>query len=574
VVIVFVLIGLAMAASLAGLVVLSALMGSAPSIPSNATLYLPIQLPLPELQPSDLVSQLVRRQPTLREVIVAIDKAKRDSRVKSLVITPRSGSPLWGQAQDLRTAILDFRTSGKTVTAFLESAGVQEYYLASAADRIVLMPAGQLDLTGIATYELFFRGTLDKLGVTPDLLHIGDYKTAANTFTERHYTAAHRDMAQSLNRDWYDELVRAIAEGRKRSVDEVTKLIDAGPYLAEAAMQAGLVDELAYADQLDDQRPILGTQRLDADTYAQVAVPARTGAGRVAVLYAVGAIAQGQSVFDGGVGGVVGSDTFSDWLRKVRLDPAVRAVVVRIDSPGGSAVASEIIWREMQLTNERKPVVVSMGDVAASGGYYIAAPATAIVAEPGTLTGSIGVVTGKFVVSEGAGKLGITTGSVADGRHAEIYSPFKPFSASERTAIQEQMQATYDVFVQRVADGRKRTREQVDAVGQGRVWTGRQALERGLVDELGSLDRAIQIAKERANLDPNRAPDLLVYPQPPSFFEMLAAPLGPAPLMSSGVDGLLARPEFKVLERAATFFARVRRGEMLLVMPNVFGSAR
>jgi len=567
---VFALIFIAMAVSLGGLLLISLTMGAPPPVPSSATLYLPVSAPFPEVSSFDLVSQLVRRQATLRETIAAIQKAKRDSRVKALVITPSASGALWAQLQEVRAAIEDYRTSGKPVTAFLEFGGAQEYYLASAADRIVLMPGGQLDLTGVATYELFFRGTLDKLGVTPDLLHVGDYKSAANTFTEKGFTKAHLEMSKSLNRDWYDEMVKAIAVGRKRTVEEIRTVIDDGPFLAEAAQKAGLVDALAYEDQLDDEKPMAGTQRLDAETFSRAVSSGTqwTPGARIALLYATGAIASGRSSFDGATGMVLGSETFVEWLRKVRADSSVRAVVVRIDSPGGSAIASEVIWRELMLTREKMPVIVSMGDVAASGGYYIAAPAHVILAQPGTLTGSIGVVTGKFVLDDALGKLGTGTASVSDGRNAEIYSPFRAFTPGERARIEEQMQATYDMFVSRVVDGRKSTREKIDAVAQGRVWTGRQALERGLVDEMGGLDRAIQLAKERAKLDVNKSVELVVYPMAPSLFDMLANPFGTG--TASGLDLFLGRPNARAVEGAARMMGRFRRGEALLIMPNVF----
>jgi protease-4 len=568
VVVVFALIAVAMMVSLGGLLVLSMMVAAPPPVPSNATLYLPVKAPFPEVASFDLVSQLVQRPATLRDTLEAIRKAKRDSRVKALVITPSAGGALWAQLQEVRTAIEDFKTSNKPVTAFLESGGGQEYYVASAADRVVMMPAGQLDLAGVATYELFFRGTLDKLGVTPDLLHIGDYKTAANTFTEKGFTKEHLEMSKSLNRDWYDEMVRAIATSRKRTVEEIRAVIDDGPFLAEAAKKAGLVDALLYEDQLDDEKPIAGTQRLDSQTFAQVPASGDgwTPGARIAVLYAVGAIASGKSSFDG-AGLVVGSDTFAEWLRKIRIDSSVRAAVIRIDSPGGSAIASEVIWRELMLTRDKMPVIVSMGDVAASGGYYMAVPAHVIVAEPGTLTGSIGVVTGKFVLDEALGNLGMTTGSVSDGRNAEIYSPFRPFTATERTRVQEQMRATYDLFVSRVAQGRKSTSEKIDAVGQGRVWTGRQARERGLVDEIGGLDRAIQLAKEHAKLDVKKDVSLLVYPQPPSIFDLLANPLG-AP--GTGLDVFLSRSNARAIGATALIMQLYRRGEPLMLMPNVF----
>ena len=570
VVVVFILIFIAMGISMMGLLLVGAMAGAPPSVPTNATLYLPIRAPFPEIEGFDLFSQFGSRPATLRATIEAIQKAKIDSRVKALVITPSASGALWAQIQEVRAALVDFRTSGKPITAYLEAGGAQEYYLASAADRIVMMPAGQLDLTGLATYELFFRGALDKLGVRPDLLHIGDYKTAANTFTEHGFTKAHLEMSQSLNRDWFDELVRAIADGRKKSVDEIRKLIDGGPYLADGAKKAGLVDQLAYEDQLDDERPIAGTQRLDASTYSQVSVSSGriTSSSRIALLYATGTIASGRSSFDGAVGTVLGSETFVDWLRKIRIDPAVKAVVVRIDSPGGSAIASEVIWREVMLTREKMPVIVSMGDVAASGGYYIAVPAQTIVAEPGTLTGSIGVVTGKFVLDGTFEKLGVGTGAVSDGKFAEIYSPFRAFSPAERARVEEQMQSTYELFLSRVVEGRKSTRAKIDAVAQGRVWTGHQARERGLVDEIGGLDRAIQIAKQKAKIDEKSDVDLLVYPQKPSFYDLLANPFGAG--AAATIELMAVRRDAHPIEAAAETLLRFRRGESLFLMPNVF----
>jgi protease-4 len=229
------------------------------------------------------------------------------------------------------------------------------------------------------------------------------------------------------------------------------------------------------------------------------------------------------------------------------------------------------MWRELMLTRDLKPLIVSMGDVAASGGYYIAVPAHTIVAEPGTLTGSIGVVTGKFVLGGTADKLGVGTGSLSDGKHAEIYSPFRPFNPEERARVEEQMRATYELFVSRVATGRKSNREKIDAVGQGRVWTGHQALERGLVDELGGLGRAIRLAKERAKLDVTKDVDLVVYPQKPSLYDIFSNPLTPGlTAAGAGANILFRRPEIRALDAAGAAINRFRRGEMLALMPNVF----
>ncbi len=541
-----------------------------PSVPQNAALYLPIQAPFSEVESNDVFSQFVRQPPTLRQTIETIKKAKADSRVKTLVFTPQAAGALWAQLQEVRGALQDFRASGKPLTAFLEFGGAQEYYLASAADRIVMMPAGQLDVSGLATYELFFRGTLDKIGVYPDLLHIGDYKTASNNFTEKTFTPAHKEMYRSLNKDWYDELVRAIAAGRKRPEADVRRILDDGPFLAEGARAAGLVDALGYEDQIDDHPPVAGTRRFDNELYQRVPRPAmaRVPNARIAVLYAVGTIASGRSSFDGPGGGVVGSETFVQWLRKVRVDASVRAVVVRVDSPGGSAIASEVIWRELMLTRDVKPLIVSMGDVAASGGYYMAVPAHAIVAQPGTITGSIGVVTGKFVLKSALDKIGVGAEGVSEGRRAEIYSPFRPFTPDERSRIEEQMQSTYELFVSRVSEGRGKPRAQIDAVAQGRVWTGHQARGLGLVDELGGLDRAIQLAKEKARLDATKDVDLLIYPPRRSFYEIVANPFGAS--VGTGLDLLLGRPDARMLQSAISTLGHFRRGEPLAIMPNVF----
>jgi protease-4 len=566
--IVLVLLFVAIAAS-AGAMLLFAMAGSAPApVPSNAALYLRIDAPFREIERSDLFTQFLRPPPTLRATIDAIRKASLDNRVKTLVVMPQTAGALWGQLQEIRGALDAFRATGKSITAYLEYGGAQEYYLASAADRIVLMPGGQLDLTGVATYELFLRGTLDKIGAFPDLLHIGDYKTAANTFTEKGFTPAHREMSQSLNRDWYDELVRAIAAGRKRTEAEIKTAIDSGPFLAEAARHAGLVDELGYEDQLDDREPIRGTRRLEAEQYESAAVrPAGSSpAVRMALLYAVGAIASGRSAFETPGGSVVGSETFIQWVRKVRVDPGIAAIIVRIDSPGGSAIASEAIWRELMLARDVKPLIVSMGDVAASGGYYIAVPAHAIVAQPGTITGSIGVVTGKFVLKGTFDKLGMGSDVVSDGRFAQIGSPLRPFTPEERPRIEEQLKATYELFLARVAEGRKSTAERIHPVAQGRVWTGRQAKDRGLVDELGGLETAIKLARQHAKIDARREVRLDVYPQRRTFYETLANPFGSS--MAAGLEILARQRELRAMELLT--LTRFRRGEPLALMPNVF----
>ncbi|MSO49475.1 MAG: signal peptide peptidase SppA [Acidobacteria bacterium] len=565
------LIFLAMMASAAGLLILALMFGggqTAPVVASNSTLFLRVQAPFPEIDSSSVFSGFIATPPTLRTVLAVIEKAKHDDRIRGMVVIPSTNGALWAQVQEVRDAMAAFRASGKSLVVFMEYGGAADYYLASAAERVLMMPAGSLDVSGLATYEVFLRGAFDKLGIYPDLLHMGEFKSASNTFTERGFTPAHREMTRSLNRDAYDQLVSAIAAGRKRSVDEIRRALDQGPFLPEEAKAAGLIDDLAYDDQIDDASPVQGTRRLEGDDYTRGFI-ASTGSGpRVALLYGVGTIASGRSSFDGPTGAVLGSDTFVEWIRKVRADSSIKAIVIRIDSPGGSAIASEVIWRELMLTRQVKPIIVSMGNVAASGGYYMAVPATAIVAQPGTITGSIGVVTGKYVLKGAFDKLGIGTDSVSDGKNAEIYSPFRAFTPEERAKVEGQMQATYDLFVSRVAEGRRSSPDKIDAIAKGRVWTGQQAHELGLVDELGGLDRAIALAKEHAKLDAAKPVTLVIYPQKRSFADLVANPLGLS--LGASLELAFRRPEARLVDGVADRLRLFRRGETLALMPNLF----
>ncbi|SVB78924.1 uncharacterized protein METZ01_LOCUS231778, partial [marine metagenome] len=398
------------------MVVVYFLLSRGPSVPRNATLVLRVPSVLTEVNAGGLLGQVLGAPPTVRSIVDNLHKAAVDDRVSRVVLLPRGGQALWGKIQEVRDAVMAFKSSGKPVVAYLEYGGDQQYYLATAADRIFLMPTSPLDLMGVASYELFLRGTFDLIGVYPDFLHAGDYKTAGNLFTEETFTQPHREMSESLNADLFDQLVLDIATSRSRPASEIRALIAEGPFLPEDALAAGLVDELAYEDEVlardaEEQQPISGQD------YAKVSlrsVGLNTGP-KIAVIHVAGVINTGRSGYNSTQGSVVGSDTVIENLREARNDSTVRAIVLRIDSPGGSAIASDVIWREVVLTRADTPVIASMSDVAASGGYYIAMPAQAIVAQPATLTGSIGVVAGKFVVGEAFSKLGANIESVSQG---------------------------------------------------------------------------------------------------------------------------------------------------------------
>jgi len=571
---VIVFIVIAVVISAAGLIATAFLMGRQPSIQANSVLVLGVNGDLGEVEPGGFVGSLFEPPPTVRSVVEALRKAKVDRRVTSVIIRPTSTAALWGKVQEIREAIIDFKTSKKPIIAFLEYGGEQEFYLASACDKVYLMPTASLDLTGMASYELFLRGTLDKIGAYPDALHIGDYKTASNSLTEHTYTPAHREMAESLNRDLYDQLLKGIAAGRQKREQDVRQMIDHGPYLPEDAVRAGLVDDVAYEDELDDKIR-LGQGDVKFLTYNDYRGVSPTTLGlnrgpKIAILYAVGIIGSGESSYDAPSGEVVGSDTIVRYLRKVRADDSIKAIVLRIDSPGGSAIASDVIWREVQLTRAAKPVIASMSDVAASGGYYIAMPAHKIVAEPATLTGSIGVVMVKFVIDGTLKKMGMNMEGVSQGRYAELYSPIRPFNPEERAKVREQMQATYDAFVEKAAAGRNTTPEKIDAVAQGRVWTGQQAKGLGLVDELGGLARAVALAKEQAKIGRTTEVELVVYPPKKSLYESLADPFGSSMNGSGALMSLLGLSDRNAIQAITAPLRVFRRGEPLTIMPNVF----
>jgi protease-4 len=579
--IVLVFVTLAVFVSLVGTALMYFAVARGPSVPRSATLVLRPGGELREIAPDDVVGQLLGRDgQSVRVFWDTLRKAARDERITTVLLMPGTLElPYWGKVQELRDAVLAFRQSGKKVIAFLEYGGDREYYLASAADRVYLLPTSPLDLTGVASYEIFLRGTLERVGAYPDFLQIGKYKTAPNQLTERGFTPAHREMAISLNRDLYEQLVRGIAEARRKSDAEVRALIDRGPFTPEEALRAGLVDDLAYEDQLDDRVPELhddtgGRRRLDGADYARVA-PSAAGLrprSRIAVLYAVGTIVSGRSRFDPINGQLVGSETLVEQIREIRGDQSIRAIVLRIDSPGGSAVASDVIWRELMITRRERPsrpLVASMSDLAASGGYYIALPAQVIVAQPATLTGSIGIFGGKIALGGAMEKLGVGYETVTSGAHADIYSPFDRFEPGARARIEQYMRTFYEGFVRKVAESRGKTPDEIDAVAQGRVWTGRQARAHGLVDALGGLQAAVEIAKARAGIPASEDVELVIFPPRRSLYQLLSERLaatgavGTKLALAGGADhGALA-----ALSAPVRLF---RRGEPLALMPVTF----
>ena len=412
------------------------------------------------------------------------------------------------QLQEMSDAILDFRESGRVVICYLSSCSTGDYIVAATCDGILIHPATEVRLIGLRTERSFYKGALDMLGVRADLEHIGKYKSASEAFTRQEMSEAHREIQNIILDDLYEQLVDAIAEGRGWTHEEVKKRINEGPYTARQALVTELVDRAVYEDELPDVVTELTDDRTDLVTLSDYAgrgvdtqdwqVPQP----KVAIIEAKGLMLTGDSFVDPFLGTqVMGADTITRVVREVKDNNDIKAVVLRIDSGGGLVTAADTIWRELVRLTQVKPLVVSMGDVAASGGYYIAAPADTIVAEPGTITGSIGVISGKYSFKGLYEKLGVHKEILKRGEHADFYTDYGDYPPSEQAIVQKQVQEIYDDFIKKVALGRTElTVEDVDRLGQGRIWSGRQAQENGLVDQLGGLSLALAIARERAGL--------------------------------------------------------------------------
>ena len=489
---------------------------------ANSDSYLDLSLTeIPEqAASSDLGSFFESKPASLRAVVESLDRGATDPKVKAVVLRVSTLSDSgWGKVQELRDAIGRFRKSGKPAYAHLEFCGNREYYLATACSKIYAVPTAILNVSGLAAEVTFFKGALDKLGVEAQFEGVGKYKNAPNQLTETGFTGPHREQMEALLDSLFGQFVSAIATSRGKTEDEVRALVDGGPYDGARALEAGLVDELLYADELEGR--LKGAERVTPGRYVKSSRGwSLDGRPKLALIYAVGDIVSGESQ-SGFAGDYVGSETVARAVRQARKDASVRAIVLRIDSPGGSGTASDVMWREVALARKAKPVIMSMGDVAASGGYYLAMGGDAIVAEPGTITGSIGVFGGKISLRGLYDKLGLSKEILTRGRNAALFSSYRPWTDEERQTFRKIMTSFYDEFVEKAASGRGKTRDEIHAVAQGRVWTGAEALRVGLVDRLGGLDVAVSLAKERAKIGKDQEVALLVLPEKKSFFETL-----------------------------------------------------
>ncbi len=499
---------------------------AAPSVESGSVLMLNLEGPIGEVAEPEmpfLFGLVGAPTPTtVHQLWASLRAAAGDSRIKAIGLSPRGVGAGWGKLEELREALLDFRKSGKPVVAWLRTPGIREYYLATAADKIYVAEEDWLNLKGMRAEVSFLKGTLNKLGIEMEVEHIGKYKDAGDAVSRTSSTPETREVVNSILDGVYGNFVGVVAAARKKSPEAIRGILDNGPYMADKALAAGLIDGLMYEDQFHGElRKHSGEERLkkvSARNYSRSIAGTQRGT-RIALLTGEGAILRGGS--SGFERGLMMSEDFIKDIRRVADDSSLRGAIVRIDSPGGDAVASDDILRELKLLSQKKPVVFSMSDVAASGGYFIACTGDPIVAYPNTITGSIGVVFTKPNLKGLYDKIGVRKEMFLRGRNAGIDSEYGPMTDVARAKLRESIQSTYDAFVKRVAEARKTTAAAIEPFAQGRAWLGSQAGEHKLVDEMGGLNRAIEQMRIRAKLGKDETVQLVPFPPRQSLWARL-----------------------------------------------------
>jgi len=571
-----------------GLVVAVALMSlnSEPEVASNSVLVLNVEGSLPDYANADeLTSRFFGGETnSLSNLLLQLRKAKADKRVSAVLLDVHMFGGGWAKADEIREAVADFRKSGKPIYAYMEFGGDKEYYVATAAERVYVPPIGDLFINGLAAESMHFKGSFDKLGIYWDSYQIEKYKTAPESFTREDMSEGERETLNSLLDEIFNRYVAQVAEARHKSVEEIKALVDNAPHNAPAAHEAGLIDGALYREEVEKElKKRLGykederLRKVSMAEYRRV-TPQSLGLNQgeaVAVVFASGPIEPGRSN-DGSFGGdqTVGSDTVVKAINDARDNADVKAIVLRVDSPGGVTYPSDLIWKAVEEAKKKKPVVVSMGDLAASGGYYISMGANKIVAEPLTLTGSIGVYAYKPVIKGFYDWVGVSSEYVMRGKNAGLYRETEKFTKEEREKFEGQMRNFYwNQFLPKVAEGRKfQNVEAVHEIARGRVWTGAQGKERGLVDEFGGLDRAVEVAKELARIPADKGVRRVVYPAPRTFFQQL---LGGGDQDAASIKADQQRAAFinsmpeemrPVLRRAA-MFERFPANQSLAIMP-------
>lgn len=511
-------------------IMLFAVIGAKGKIPSKTILEADFEQAFPEDIPDTPSARLTMKdQLTLRDVVDAIDRGASDDRVVGMIARIGAAPMPMAQVQEIREAIARFRTHKKFAVAYSETFGEfgpgnGAYYLATAFDQIYLQPSGDVGLTGIIMESPFIKGTLGKLGVSFHGDHRYEYKNALNFYTETKYTAPHKEAMTAIMNSWFDQIKDGICTARQITPDKFPALVDAGPYLGKEAVDAKLVDGLAYRDEVYSKvksQAGSGAQLLYLDKYLDRAGRPHEHGKSIALVFGVGGVTRGRSDFDPVQGSqTMGSETVASAIRAAVEDSDVKAILFRVDSPGGSYVASDTIWREVVRAQQaKKPVIVSMGNLAGSGGYFVAMAADKIVAQPGTITASIGVLGGKMLTSGLWEKVGVSWDEVHDGEKATMFTGTHDYSPAEWARFQAWLDRVYVDFTGKVEEARKLPKDKVLEIAKGRIWSGQDAKNLGLVDELGGYDTALKVAKNAAGIPESDDVKIVVYPRPKTFLE-------------------------------------------------------
>jgi protease-4 len=534
-----------------------------PAIAGNSVLVLALEGDLPEAAPIDIPIPFWRSQsvPTVRDLWASLHAAASDTRIRAIVLQPRSLDLGWGKLQELHEELLDFKKSGKPVYAYLQAPGSKEYYLASVADKIYLSPDDLLDVKGFRLEAMYFKNTLDKLGITFQVDHIGRYKDYGDMFTRTNMSPETREVLNQVLDQLYGDFCSTAGQGRHKTVDEMRAIVDMGPFMGVKAKENGLVDELGYEDEVyAELKKKVGADKLNKTNIKTYFKAVPDNGDRIAVIAGEGDILRGNPDDQLGNNQMIASGAIIKIIRQVRNDGSVKGAILRVDSPGGDAVASDEILHELKLLSNVKPVVISMSDLAASGGYFISMTGDPIVAYPNTITGSIGVVYAKPNLRELYGKLGIQAEILTRGKLADIDSSYVPLSDAAKQKLHESIEITYKSFVSKVAGARKKTYDQIDPIAQGRVWMGTQARQNGLVDELGGLNRAVALIRKRAKLPEKGSTNLVMFPPRRTLFEALTS-TSPDDVAASIADSRI-RQIFPELPSSSLL-----RGGILQLMP-------
>jgi len=555
-------------------------------VPSRTILEADFEQPLIEDVPETPTARFsLADRLTVRDVVDAIDRAADDDRVKGMVARVGAVQMGMAQTQELREAVLRFRARKKFAIAYAETFGEfgpgnGAYYLATSFDQIYLQPSGDIGLTGLMLESPFVKGTLEKLGMRFHGDHRYQYKNALNMYTETKFTAPHKEALEKVLNSWFGQLRDGISTARQIPADQFQSLVDKGPYLGKEALDAKLVDGLAYRDEVYDQAKKKGggdVEFLYLKKYLERAGRPHDKGKTIALVYGSGGVVRGKSDYSPVTGSqTMGSDTVAGAIRAAVRDKDVKAILFRVDSPGGSYVASDTIWRE--VVNARragKPVIVSMGDLAGSGGYFVAMAADKIVAQPGTITASIGVLGGKILTHGFWDKVGLSWDEVHNGANATMFTGLQDYTPAEWQRFQGWLDRVYQDFTRKVADGRKLPQERVLEIAKGRIWSGEDAKVLGLVDELGGFDTALNLAKKAANIAEKEDVKIVVFPRQKTLFESIMERGGADNSDKEGVGALAAVNEMlKVAQPVARELHalgvdRKDEGDDVLLMPSL-----